>query len=100
MPYAELLSDEEVASGLGRLATWTREGASITRTIRCPSFPAAIELVDRVAEAAEAANHHPDILIRWRRVTFTLSTHASGGLTARDLALAAQIDGLAPDGSE
>jgi 4a-hydroxytetrahydrobiopterin dehydratase len=94
MPYAPLASEEEIASGLVGLPEWSREGDAITRTVRCASFPAAIALVERVADAAEAADHHPDMLIRWRRVTFTLSTHASGGLTAKDFAMARQIDGL------
>jgi len=94
MPYAPLASEEEIASGLAGLPEWSREGDTISRTVRCPSFRAAIALVERVADAAEAADHHPEILIRWRRVTFTLSTHASGGLTAKDFAMAAQIDGL------
>jgi len=94
MPYAPLASEEEIASGLAGLPEWSREGDTISRTVRCPSFRAAIALVERVADAAEAADHHPEILIRWRRVTFTLSTHASGGLTGKDFAMAAQIDGL------
>ncbi len=94
MPYAELLNADEIASELAGVPEWSREGEAITRTVRCPSFRAAIALVERVADAAEAADHHPDILIRWRRVTLTLSTHASGGLTAKDFAMASQIDGL------
>ena len=94
MPYAPLLSDAEITAGLERLPAWSRTGDTITRTVRCSSFPEAIALVVRVADAAEAADHHPDMLIRWRRVTFTLSTHAAGGLTAKDLALAAEIDRL------
>jgi 4a-hydroxytetrahydrobiopterin dehydratase len=78
MPYAPLLSEEEIAAALASAPDWKREADSIMRTVRCPSFREAIALVDRVADAAEAADHHPDILIRWRRVTFTLSTHASG----------------------
>ena len=62
--------------------------------MRCPTFRDAIALVNRVADAAEAADHHPDIDIRWRRVTFRLTTKASDGLTARDLDMAATIDGL------
>ncbi len=96
MPYATPLTEEEIAAGLGTLPEWHREGGSIIRTVRCPTFPAAIGLVDRVADAAEAADHHPDIDIRWRNVTFTLTTHATGGLTAKDLALAAEIDLLVP----
>jgi 4a-hydroxytetrahydrobiopterin dehydratase len=98
MPWAPLLSEGEIASGLERLPEWTREGDAITRTVRSPSFREAIALVVSVADVAEAADHHPDMLIRWRRVTFTLSTHASGGLTAKDLAMAAEIDRLAAGG--
>ncbi len=94
MPYATLLSEEEIARQVESTPEWTREGDTIVRTVRCPSFRAAIALVSRVADAAEEADHHPDILIRWRRVTFTLSTHASGGLTAKDFAMAERIDGL------
>ncbi|WP_040791886.1 4a-hydroxytetrahydrobiopterin dehydratase [Nocardia paucivorans] len=91
---AQLLTDAEIAEALDSLPEWTRSGNAITRTVRAASFPAGIELVRRVAEAAEAADHHPDIDIRWRNITFTLSTHAVGGLTERDVALARQIDRL------
>lgn len=92
---AQLLTDAEITEALDSLPGWTRSGDAITRTVRAASFPAGIELVRRVAEAAEAADHHPDIDIRWRKVTFTLSTHAVGGLTELDVALARQIDRLA-----
>ena len=94
MPYAPLLTELEIAAALGSVPGWRREGASIVRTIRCPSFRAAIALVGRAADAAEAADHHPDIEISWRRVTFRLTTKASHGLTARDIAMAATIDRL------
>ncbi|MBB5912519.1 4a-hydroxytetrahydrobiopterin dehydratase [Nocardia transvalensis] len=90
-----LLSDDEIATALKELPEWTHTGTSITRTVEAPSFMAGIELVRRVAAEAEAANHHPDIDIRWRRVTFTLSTHSEGGLTRLDTALAGEIDRLA-----
>lgn len=92
-----LLSETELADALTALPDWTRSGDTITRTIEAASFPAGIELVRRVAEAAEAADHHPDIDIRWRRVTFTLSTHSAGGLTGLDVALAGQIDQFAKE---
>ncbi|TQC43861.1 4a-hydroxytetrahydrobiopterin dehydratase [Rhodococcus sp. WS4] len=92
---AELLSDGEIDTALAELPGWQRAGDSLVRTVESPSFPEAVELVRKVAEAAEAANHHPDIDIRWRKVTYTLSTHSAGGLTQRDLDLAAQIDSLA-----
>ncbi|SRR6266508_133360 len=95
MPYAPLLSDAEIADGLAALPEWRREGDTITRMVRCPTFMDAIGLVNRVAEAAEAADHHPEIAINWRRLTFTLTTHAAGGLSAKDLAMAATIDNLA-----
>lgn len=90
-----LLTETEIAAALDSLPGWSRSGDALTRTVRAASFPAGIELVRRVAEAAETANHHPDIDIRWRNVTFTLSTHSVGGLTALDVALAREIDRLA-----
>ncbi|MBL1076070.1 4a-hydroxytetrahydrobiopterin dehydratase [Nocardia sp. 2] len=87
-----LLSEDDIAKALTELPEWTRTGDSIARTVEAPSFLSGVELVRRVAAAAEAANHHPDIDIRWRRVTFTLSTHSAGGLTALDVALAHEID--------
>jgi 4a-hydroxytetrahydrobiopterin dehydratase len=90
-----LLTDDELNAALKDLPDWVRAGAEITRTVEAATFPAGIELVRRVASAAEAANHHPDIDIRWRRVTFTLSTHSAGGLTGLDISLAHEIDRLA-----
>ena len=93
MPYADPLTDEELAAALAGLDGWTREGDAIRRTVTCSGFREAVALVNTVAEAAEAADHHPDIAItRYRRVTFTLSTHAAKGITARDTGLAAEID--------
>ncbi len=96
MPYAPLLAEAEIDAGLGERPAWRREGAELIREIRCPTFMDAIRLVDQVAEAAEATDHHPDIDIRWRRVTFRLTTKAAGGLTFRDLDMAATIDRLVP----
>ena len=92
---ATLLSDAEIADALTELSGWTKVGDALTQTFARPTFPEAIEFVGRVAVEAEAANHHPDIDIRWRNVTFTLSTHSAGGLTELDLALARTIDRLA-----
>lgn len=86
----EILSDDEADRSL--LSGWVRTGAVITREAELPSFPKAIEVVDRVAVLAEAADHHPDIDIRWRTLTFALSTHSAGGLTKKDFALAKQIN--------
>jgi 4a-hydroxytetrahydrobiopterin dehydratase len=90
-----LLPDEEVDRALaGDLSAWSREGDSLTRTVKAPTFLDGVTLVQRVAEAAEAMNHHPDIDIRYTSLTFTLSTHSEGGLTTNDLDLARRIDGL------
>jgi len=92
---AKLLNDEEVARGLDGSA-WERDGDAIARELKLADFAAAMALANRVAEAAEAANHHPDILVHgWNRVRLTLSTHSAGGITQADLDLAARIDALA-----
>lgn len=89
---AALLSDAEITAALADLDGWSRDGDSLVRTAELPSFPVAIAVVDRVAEDAEDRDHHPDIDIRWRKLTFRLSTHSDGGVTAKDVELAAQID--------
>lgn len=100
MPYADPLTDAELDAGLAALDGWARDGDAISRTISAADFVAAIRLIDEVAVAAEAADHHPDIsLRRYRRVTFTLRTRAAAAVTARDLALAAEIDRLARIGA-
>lgn len=96
MPYADPLTDDELETALAGLDGWTRDGAAIRRTLSVADFRAAIGLVDAVADAAEAADHHPDIAVTdYRRVTFTLSTHAAAAVTRRDIELAAEIDRLA-----
>ena len=94
MPYAPLLTEPEIAAALEAAPEWRREGDWLVRTVECPTFRASISLVGRVADAAEEANHHPDIEINWRRVTFRLTTKAAHGLTAKDVAMAATIDRL------
>lgn len=89
----ELLSDERIDQALSHLPEWHREGDAIERTAQLPDFPHAIQVVNRVAEIAESENHHPDIDIRWRTVTFRLSTHSHGGITEKDTSLAGEIDG-------
>jgi 4a-hydroxytetrahydrobiopterin dehydratase len=89
-----VMDDDEITAALERIPHWRREGDSITRSVDAPSFLEGIELVVAVARAAETADHHPDIDVRWRTVTFTLSTHSAGGLTAKDFALAEEIDDL------
>jgi 4a-hydroxytetrahydrobiopterin dehydratase len=91
---AELLSEGEVARGLEGTA-WERAGDAIARDLKLPDFAAAMAFVNRVAELAEEANHHPDILVHgWNRVRLTLSTHSAGGITRNDLDLAGRIDAL------
>lgn len=89
---AQLWDDERVTDALQGLTDWQRDGNAIVRTATLPSFPAAIEAVRAVAEIAEARNHHPDIDIRWRTVTFHCSTHSQGGITDLDVELAGEID--------
>jgi 4a-hydroxytetrahydrobiopterin dehydratase len=89
------LTDDQVTAALRELPEWSGDSTGISRTVEAATFPAAVALVDAVAVAAEEAGHHPDIDIRWRRVTFALSTHSVGGVTPKDLALARRIDVLA-----
>ena len=89
-----LLDATAIADALAGLPGWSGDTDGITRTVEAESFPAAIDLVNRVAEAAEAADHHPDIDIRWRTVTFTLSTHSEGGVTSKDIDMARKINDL------
>jgi 4a-hydroxytetrahydrobiopterin dehydratase len=91
---SDVLDQGAIDGALAGLDGWSGGPDGITRTAELSSFPAAITVVDRVAEAAEAADHHPDIDIRWRTLTFTLATHSAGGVTSRDLAMAAQIDDI------
>ena len=90
------LSAQEIQTGLAKLPGWTLKGVEISKTFRFPSFGAAIGFVDKVAEIADTADHHPDIDVRFDRVTLTLSTHSAGGLTERDFALAGEIETVAP----
>jgi 4a-hydroxytetrahydrobiopterin dehydratase len=89
---AELLEPEEVRSALGTRPGWSGDVSVIRRTVAFPSFPDAIAAVSRVAVVAEELDHHPDMDIRWRNVTFHCATHSAGGVTGRDLDLAARID--------
>jgi 4a-hydroxytetrahydrobiopterin dehydratase len=87
-----LLTDDEIASRLLDSA-WRREGDEIVRDLKLDDFAAAIALVNRIAEIAEAHNHHPDILIHgWNKVKLSLTNHSAGGLTAVDFELAQRFD--------
>jgi 4a-hydroxytetrahydrobiopterin dehydratase len=89
-----LLSEAQIEQHL-QDSHWRREGDAIVRDLKLADFAAAIALVERIAEAAEAANHHPDILVHgYHKLRLTLSTHSEGGLTDADFALAARLDTL------
>jgi 4a-hydroxytetrahydrobiopterin dehydratase len=79
---------------MAELSDWQEVDGALERTVELPSFPEAIAFVNRLAEAAERENHHPDISISYKRVTVRWSTHSAGGITDRDRALAAETDTL------
>jgi 4a-hydroxytetrahydrobiopterin dehydratase len=89
-----LLTEDEIAARLGGVPAWQREGSSITAVVTRKDFTGAMLFTGAVAFLAEQANHHPDILIQWNKVTLTLSTHSAGGLTAADFDLAGKISAL------
>jgi len=88
------LSDEQIKQRMAALDGWALDGNEIRRTFTFDAFMAGIRFVQKVAELAEEADHHPDILINYDRVTLSLSTHSEGGLTDRDMDLARRIDRL------
>lgn len=92
------LSDEEITTGLATLAGWERDGDEIVKEYRLGNFRDSVAFVVRLSYEAEAANHHPDLDIRWNKVRVALSTHSEGGLTAKDLDLAAAVEAVAPTG--
>lgn len=89
------LSDLEIQRALGRLPGWARRGDALTKTFAFSQFADGIAFVDRVAKEADAMNHHPDIDIRYTKITCSLSTHDAGGITNDDLALAEKIERVA-----
>ena len=89
---ADRLSDIAIQRELGNLQGWSRRGDVITKTFQFRNFMAGINFVTAVAKAADAADHHPDIDIRYTKVTCALSTHSAGGITQKDLDLAKQIE--------
>jgi 4a-hydroxytetrahydrobiopterin dehydratase len=88
------LSDLEIQRALGRLPGWSRRGDALVKTYTFQRFADGIAFVNRVAKAADAMDHHPDIDIRYTKITCTLSTHDAGGVTDSDLKLADQIEKL------
>lgn len=95
MPTRDRLSDIAIQRELGRLPGWSRRGDALVKSYQFPTFLAGIDFVTRVAQAAERADHHPDLDIRYTKVVCTLSTHSAGGITELDLQLAGEIERLA-----
>ena len=97
MPEKGLSTDSDIQSALGELPGWKRDGKAIAKTFDLKGFKAAMAFAGTVGELADRADHHPDILIQFSKVTLTLSTHDKGGVTDRDLRLARQIEAAAKD---
>ncbi len=91
-----VLSDGEILQVLQQLPGWKPNGKAIERSFQFENFVKAMEFVNHIAEAAEAVNHHPDILINYNKVTLTLVSHDSGGVTQRDIKMAGRINELHP----
>ena len=90
----DTLNQEQIEAALAELSDWGYEGEALTRTFRFADFVHAVEFVEHLAEVAEAQQHHPDIDIRYNKVTLRLSTHSAGGVTASDVTLAQSIEHL------
>ncbi|MBC8096796.1 MAG: 4a-hydroxytetrahydrobiopterin dehydratase [Akkermansiaceae bacterium] len=88
----EKLNTIEIKQALTTVPGWKKKGSEISRTFEFKDFPPAIKFVTALARLAEKASHHPDIDIRWNKVTLTLTTHDANGLTAKDFELAKKID--------
>ncbi len=90
------LSQEEIQRKLASLEGWAFTTQGLHKRYEMADFMSAMQLVNRVADLAEAANHHPDIFISYNKVAFTLTTHDAGGITEKDFVLASQIEAVAP----
>jgi 4a-hydroxytetrahydrobiopterin dehydratase len=94
-----VLRDDEIEAALRDLPGWRRDGDALVRVVAVPGgFSDAVAFVARLAAAADQADHHPDVAISWNRVTVTWSTHSAGGITARDVEMAARTDTIAAGG--
>jgi 4a-hydroxytetrahydrobiopterin dehydratase len=89
------MTEAEIQGALAQAPEWSELNGAIQRTFQFKDFAEAMRFVNQVAAAAEADQHHPDILIRWNKVTLTLSTHDASGITEKDFALARKADGMA-----
>ena len=95
MPAMAKLDEAGIQKALAAVPDWTRDGNALRRQFTLGSFPDAIAFVTRIAFDCEAADHHPDILINYKRVTLTFSTHSEGGLTQKDFEGARKVDAVA-----
>ncbi len=86
------LAEDAISQKLAGLSGWERSGEAISKTYTFETFLGGIGFINTIAEVAEEADHHPDITVHYRRVTFTLWTHSEGGLTERDFDLALKIE--------
>lgn len=93
------MAEKEVEAALANTPEWAMVGEAIQRTYHFPDFVAAMRFVSAIAEAAERSSHHPDILIRYSKVTLTLATHDAGGITEKDFKLAQEADTLFAPGA-
>lgn len=93
-PKVVALTEQEIGQHLKARPEWVEVGEAIQRTFSFKNFVESMAFVNKVAEVAEASQHHPDILIRYCRVTMTLSTHDAGGISAKDFDLAAKMDAM------
>lgn len=87
-----LLTEKEISSGLAALDGWERDGEEIKKTFVLRNFVDSMGLVNKIALLSERADHHPDLLIRWNKVSVAISTHSEGGITEKDLSLAGEIE--------
>ena len=92
MPKAPLLDDAEIRRRIAALPSWTLADGRLVRVVRCGDFRGAADVVSRLVDTADEQNHHPDVEIHWDTLTLSLWTHASGGITERDLRLAEAIE--------
>jgi 4a-hydroxytetrahydrobiopterin dehydratase len=97
MPEKGLATDQQIEGALAELPGWSRQGKALAKTFDLKGFKAAMAFSGTVGELAERADHHPDILIQYSKVTLTLWSHDAGGVTDRDLRLARQIEAAAKD---
>lgn len=96
MAKVKKLAPDQVQAKLAALPQWSESGGVLQRTYQAKDFMGAMRFVNSIADLAEKRQHHPDMLIRWNKVTLSLSTHDAGGITQRDFDLASEADALAP----